>query len=271
MVFKEFLPGHKLAPFVKCFYLYESQSNADYDDTVFPSGNMEVIFNLGRGTWQSQKDDKFYTTPPIELWGQITRPLAIRSLGENTMLGMRFYPHSMAYFFKESIAALNNDIVDAADLFGPSIKTLHAKLLDNTNLSARIALLEEYLSNCLLISEKKHAKIKFVGDIVSSLAQNTGSERITEISNRNKISSRYLTQLFAQYTGLQPKLLSKINRFQYSLNLINTNSHDLTTVAYDSGYFDQSHFIREFKSFTGLTPNAFTTQASPINQVLAGN
>ncbi len=88
---------------------------------------------------------------------------------------------------------------------------------------------------------------------------------------RANISTRYLNMLFTQYTGLPPKLFCKINRFQQSLVLVNNNEEKLTDVAYSSGYFDQSHFIREFKQFTGLTPNAFADNASPINQILAGN
>lgn len=66
MTFKEIIPSPKLQPYIKCFYLYESDSDRGYDDTVFPSGTMEVIFNLGTGNWKSKKDDTFYTTPPIE-------------------------------------------------------------------------------------------------------------------------------------------------------------------------------------------------------------
>ncbi len=227
MVFKEILPNQQLRPFIKCFYLYESQTGADYDDTVYPSGNTEVIFNLGNGHWQTRRNDTFYTTPPVEVWGQITRPLAIRSLGENVMLGVRFYPHSMAYFFRESLADLNNEVADASALFGPSINTLHQKLMEASALSHKISLLEEYFSERLTVTEKKHDKIKFVGSMVSTLAESTGNERITDLSSRNNISSRYVTQLFSQYTGIQPKLLSKINRFQYSLNLISSSGRIL--------------------------------------------
>jgi len=271
MVFKEFAPGHRLKPFVKCFYFYESQSAVDYDDTVYPSGTTEVVFNLGSGRWQTRRNDDLYTTPAVELWGQITKPLAIRSLGENTMFGIRFYPHSMAYFSKESLADFNNWVIDAAQLFGPSINSLQQQLYNTPALHDRIALTEAYLLARLGAMDKKHDKIQFVGHVVSSLAQHTGNERITDLSSRNNISSRYLSQLFAQYTGIQPKLLSKINRFQYSLNLINTGGQDLTSIAYDAGYFDQSHFIREFKTFTGITPNAFSTRASAMNLVLAGS
>jgi AraC-like DNA-binding protein len=271
MVFKEIPPDQRLRPFVKCFYFYESQSSADYDDTVYPSGNTEVIFNLGKGRWQAKRNDVFYTTPAVEVWGQITKPLAIRSLGENVMLGVRFYPHSMAFFSRESLADLNNEVTDASMLFGSSVHTLHQQLLETPALPQRIALLEDYFLKQLVVTEKRYDKIKLVGNMVSTLAESTGNERITELSVRNKISSRYVTQLFSQYTGIQPKLLSKINRFQYSLSLISSRDQDLTSIAYDAGYFDQSHFIREFKLFTGITPNAFATRASAMNQALAAS
>jgi AraC-like DNA-binding protein len=270
MIFKEFAPDQRLKPYVKCLYFYESDSDVNYDDIVFPSGNMEIIFNLGQGNWQAKKDGAFYTTPPIELWGQVTKPLSIKSIGKNTMLGVRFYPHSAAYFFNESVAEFNNEVVNAADLMGSSLKTLYARLLDINDLGKRIALLEEYLWSRLVLFEKKHSKLNFIGQIVHSL-YNSGNEKIEAISVRNNISARYLNMLFSQYTGLPPKLFCKINRFQHSLNLVNTNEQNLTTIAYEAGYFDQSHFIKEFKAFTGITPNSFAAQASPINQVLAGN
>jgi AraC-like DNA-binding protein len=269
MVFQEIKPSPTLKPFVKCFYFYESGPIDAFGDTVYPSGNPEVIFNLGNGHWQFQKDNDFYTTALVELWGQMTKPLAIRSSGANTMLGIRFYPHSMAYFFEESMSALNNEIIDATDLFGPTLHTLHTKLQGTPDLRTRITLLEQFLLARLQVSGKRQAKLKFVGEIVKSLKYNFGTERIADISSRNNISPRYLAMLFSEYTGLQPKLLCKINRFTYSLNLIHSNDQDLTSIAYDSGYFDQSHFIKDFKLFTGLTPHAFTTNASALNLALA--
>lgn len=274
----EIRPGERLKPYIKCFYFYEAHSDLAFDDVVFPSGNMEMIFNMGEGTWMIRSGPAsrtgrhaFHTTPPIELWGQVTKPLPVRSLGKNTMLGVRFYAHSAAYFFNEDVSEFNNTILDGADVLGPSIKSLHAKLLATPDLNDRITLLEHYLISRLVVSEKKHHKIRLIGEITNSLKNTGGNEKIMTLSTRNNISARYLNQLFSQYTGLTPKLYCKINRFQYTLNLITSKEQNLTSIGYDSGYFDQSHFIREFKHFTGITPTSFSKQTFPINHILASN
>jgi AraC-like DNA-binding protein len=88
------------------------------------------------------------------------------------------------------------------------------------------------------------------------LKQDDFFDNIENVASRYGISSRYLQKLFLQYTGLTPKLYHKINRFQKSLVLVSKKNMPLTSIAYDCGYFDQSHFIRDFKSFTGFLPSA---------------
>ena len=267
-MFTEIRPREALRPYVKRFYYYDAQSTHAFDDLVFPSGNLELIFNLGNGLWKTKKDEAFYTTPTVELWGQITKPLMVRSVGKNFMLGVRFYPHTAAYFFDEDISAFNNEVTDGAEVFGPSLNNLHELLLTYTDPVDRIAMLENYLLHRLAASEKKHSRIRLVEDIATRLKNHPDGERIGVVSERTKISPRYVHQLFSQYTGLTPKLFCQISRFQYSLQLMQGGDKKMTSVGYDSGYFDQSHFIREFKSFTGLTPASFSTNASPINQIL---
>jgi AraC-like DNA-binding protein len=269
--FTEILPCPSLRPFIKGLYWYEADTDELFSDIVFPSGQMELIFNLGEGNWLTQKEDIFWQTPAIELWGQVTRPLSIKSTGLNRMLGIRFYSYSAAYFFREDMSQFTNEIVNGADVFGSSIQTLYSRLLHTDDLTTRIQLVENYMVNRLKVSEKTHGKLAFVKAIADSLQQNCTDRKIQSISAGHRISTRYLSQLFSQYTGIAPKLFCKINRFQQSLALVNNNDQKLTGVAYDAGYFDQSHFIREFKLFTGITPSAFAEQSLPINQLLVKN
>ena len=268
MQFQYFLPSEILKPYVKHYYIFESDSDKEFEDTVFPSGEMEIIFNLGDGIWESLVDQTFYKTPKIELWGQITKPLSIKSKGKHTMLGIRFYTHTAAYFFKDEIGIFNNQIFDLEDIIGNPIKHLHDQLLETSDIKKRIELIETFLIQKIITNDKISDKIEKVAHILSSLLNDATESNINSISVKYGITPRYLHKLVFQHTGLAPKAFNKIKRFQHSLKLINTTEYPFTSIAYDSGYFDQSHFIRDFKSFTGTTPTSYLENQSPINQLI---
>ena len=271
MLYNEIRPGKELEKYVKCYYIYRSEMDTAFEDTVFPSGCVEIIFNLGTGNWQTAINDHFVTTPPIELWGQIIRPLAVRSIGKNTMLGFRFYPHAAAFFLNDNIDLFNDQVIDLGSLAGATAAALHSRLLDTSGWDKRVALVEQYLIGKLSQSQKRSGKVELINEIMHELQHKDFFDNIENVATRYGITSRYLQKLFLQYTGLTPKLYSKINRFQNSLSLVTKKDISLTAVAYTCGYFDQSHFIREFKSFTGLTPSGYSIANSPVAFALANN
>jgi AraC-like DNA-binding protein len=224
---------------------------------------MEIIFNLGEGLWQTAVGKNFITTPPIELWGQVVQPLAIRSIGRNTMLGIRFLPHAGTYFIRENIDQLNNQVVDLKEFSPDDARILHDRLLDNRDWEQRIALMEEFLLR-KLVANRQDDKKTMVKSIMQEIGQEDFFDNMDAVASRYGISSRYLRKLFLRHTGLTPKLYNKIHRFQNSLKLIAKKDASLTSIAYACGYFDQSHFIREFKSFTGITPSNYSAEKSPI-------
>jgi AraC-like DNA-binding protein len=264
MTYREIKPGTVLSDFVKCYYIYESDQDVAFEDTVFPSGCIEIIFNLGSGKWQTATGDGFATHPSIEFWGQIIRPLPIRSLGRNTMLGIRFFPHGAACFLGDQLDVFNDRVLDLADLAGGTVQVLHTQLVDTASWKKRIWLLEEFLKARILGPGRRLDKLAVVSDVMKEMRSADFFDNIDNVASRYGISSRYLQKLFLTYTGLTPKLYSKINRFQRSLQLVTRKDTSLTSIAYDCGYFDQSHFIREFKSFTGVTPSGYAQDGSPI-------
>lgn len=271
MIYNEIRPGALLKEYVKCYYVYESDTNVAFEDIVFPSGCIEIIFNLGTGKWQTSNNNIFVTTPSIELWGQIIQPLPVKSIGKNTMLGIRFFPHAASCFLNDTIGLFNNKVLDLSDVSGEAVNTLHAQLLETSTWNKRIEFVESFLSHRLLLSERKLGKVTMITDIMNEIRGNDFFDNIENVASRYGITSRYLQKLFLQYTGLTPKLYSKINRFQNSLRLITKKEVSLTSIAYDCGYFDQSHFIREFKSFTGFTPSAYALDKSPVTLAFTNN
>jgi AraC-like DNA-binding protein len=264
MTYHEFKPGKQLQPYVKCYYVYESADPAAFDDTVFPCGCMEITFNLGAGNWQTQPGDAFVTTPAIELWGQLMRPLPVRSVGRNRMLGVRFYPHAAASILNDKISLFNNQVINCGDVLGNTIHSLHLQLQESRSWTKRIALVEAFLLEQLSRADKRLNKVAVVSDLMLELRQPDSFNTMEAVAARYGMSARYMQQLFVQYTGLTPKLYSQINRFQNSLQLVRAGNVSLTSIAYECGYADQSHFIREFKSFTGITPSGYSVKNSPV-------
>lgn len=268
MEFRHFFPSDILKSYIRHYYIFESDTDIEFEDIVFPSGDMEIIFNLGEGIWESSVNNRFLKNPPIELWGQITKPLVIKSKGKHTMLGIKFFPHTAAYFLKDEIGMFNNQVSDLYDIIGKPIKTLHDQLLEATDLDKRIALLEKFLLKNLIDNEKKSFKIDKVASILTNIKKDPTENNISNVASKHGISTRYLHKLIFQHTGLSPTALNKISRFQISLKLLAKNDQPFTSIAYHCGYFDQSHFIRDFKSFTGLTPSAYLANITPVNQLL---
>lgn len=262
MEFKQFSPSPALQSYVRHYYLFRSEDGTAFEDTVFPSGDMEMIFNLGDGIWESFYKDTFQQTPPVELWGQITKPLDIRSKGKHTMLGIKFFPHSAAYFIQDTLSLFNDQVTDLSTVIGNEVKTLHLQLLEKTDIWDRLLLIETFLLKRL----RSSYKIDKVANMLRSIK--LSEEDLGSIASSHNITTRYLQKLVFQYTGLSPKTYDKITRFQHSLKLLGRNDLPLTSIAYDCGYFDQSHFIRDFKSFTGLTPSSYRDKITPVNQLL---
>ena len=264
MTYHEIKPGKPLQPYVKCYFVYESDTSVAFEDTVFPNGCTEIIFNLGSGNWHTFNGETFVTTPPIELWGQLIRPLSIRSTGQNTMLGIRLLPYGAAAILKDNISLFNNQVSSFTDINGNTVNALHTRLLETGSWSKRIAMVETYLLQQLSLTAKRLPKLAVISDLMFELRHQEMPLTMETMAARYGFTARYMQQLFLQHTGLTPKLYSQIHRFQKSLQLVTAKDLSLTSIAYECGYADQSHFIKEFKTFTGCTPSAYIPAVSPV-------
>jgi AraC-like DNA-binding protein len=220
------------------------------------------MFTLRGTPWQTKVDDVYIESSRIGLWGQILKPLAFRVVGESEVFGIRFYPSTASFLLHDDVSMFNDHVLDLTDVAGNPINELNEKLQTATSVSERIKSVETYLLARLSERPKISEKIELVRVVMDELTRKDFFDNIGNVANRYGISSRYLQKIFVLHTGLSPKLYSKINRFQNSLILMSKGDMSLTSVAYASGYFDQSHFIREFRSFTGFSPSGFNAGES---------
>jgi AraC-like DNA-binding protein len=264
MNYQEFKPTGILKDFIQCYFICETEANVLSEDNVFASGVLEIMFNLGTTNKQFNLNGTLVTEPNIQLWGQVLKPMVIKSFGKHSMFGIRFFSHTAACFFAESIEEFNDAVFNLEDIIGNKINLLHERLLESDTLSQKIELTECFLIERLLRFDKKkmRSKLNLTNAIMQELQKDNRTENMEAMALRYGISSRYLQKIFLHYSGLTPQLYRKISRFQKSLYLVADKNSSLTSIAHDCGYFDQSHFIKDFKKFTGTTPSDFQPESS---------
>ena len=140
-------------------------------------------------------------------------------------------------------------------LFGKDGKEIERKVLSANTNSERINLVESFLINRLANEELIDQVVK---STIEAISIANGQLSINELSKYSRLNRRVLARKFSLTVGLNPKQFSKIIRLQTALKtLLNKKVFKLTDLAYENEYFDQAHFIKDFKEFTGLTPKEF--------------
>jgi AraC-like DNA-binding protein len=262
MNYKEFKPGVRLKDYVQCYFICETETAMLSEDKIFATGFVEIMFNLGNTRMQTVVNNELVPEPFVQLWGQTVQPITRNSFGKHAMLGIRFFSHTACCFLNDSIEQFNDRLIDLEDVAGNTIKQLHEQLFESPSLQTRIALLDNFLLQQLSLYEKRNSKVQLLNNILQELKQDDFFDNISNLASRYGISSRYLQKIFIRYTGLTPNLFTKINRFNKSLQLVAKKRSSLTSIAHQCGYFDQSHFIKDFRYFTGATPSALEPASS---------
>lgn len=249
-------PHPELAPFVKCYWNLEiPKGKTPQKNTIVPDGCMKLIFHYGDPYKNHTEDGKSYTLPRALLIGQLTKPYIVEPTGVTKTFFVCFRPNGFIPFTTIPIKEMENTAVPLDKLFGKEGLDIEQQILNANSTSERINLIESFLF-------KRLANKEMVNNIVDSTVETiltaNGHIAIGVISKQNNVNRRQLARKFSSDIGLSPKQLSKTIRLQATLKkLLTEEPSSLTDVAYENEYYDQAHFIKEFKEFTGLTPKEF--------------
>lgn len=251
-----YLPCKGLSPYVKHHRVYQFEPGGT-STVLFPSGYIELAINISSGKLTTKFDNRDVDMPDIEVLGQLTAPTPINVKTSISLLVTRFYPETSLLFFPGSAQHFTNQSIDLSDILNDDAIRLYQALQNVESLSGKIQTVEAFLLNRLVTDPATIRKIKLVQDVCFRMASEPHTYNSENLAADYGFSERYLQKLFTQYTGLTPKLFFNIQRFNKALPLLRDGDTSLTSVAYECGYYDQSHFIKHFRTFTGTTPSAY--------------
>lgn len=260
MRYHEILPAPELAPYVNCFWVLEGAPAAAAPEPVFPDGCLELLLYLqGASDRLTLGGAPAQRNPRFELAGQMTRPYAVRWAGGAVCLvGVRFFPHTFACFAPAGFDArlLNDQTLDAATVLGAWFRPVAARLADCAQPAEAVAVLQAALRRQLRQFPPAEARQHYLAAAVEYVLTQQGHARLDGVLARLGVGPRYLEQLFGQAMGIGPKYFCRIIRFQQAFRFFGREAN-LTAVATACGYYDQAHFIRDFRHFTASTPGEF--------------
>ncbi|WP_298897256.1 helix-turn-helix domain-containing protein [uncultured Psychroserpens sp.] len=257
MNYQTYKPNSKLESIVKFYWTLEVPFDPkNQKQKIVPDGCIEMTFNFGDKIKRYTSENDFILHPNAMLMGQRTKSYYILPVGNVETFAICFYPIGFINFIKTSLENLVNKETPISKLFEPTeANDLEKQMTQATDTQERIKIIETFLLKKL---NDKDTVSNIVKSTVDALLKTNGTTSINAILKDNVSKRRQLERYFRKQVGISPKQLGKAIRLQTTLNLLlNKKSETLTDIAYENEYFDQNHFIKDFKDLVGITPKEF--------------
>ncbi len=203
-----------------------------------------------------------YTSTPVAIIGdelhersivtfRMSRPTDIQMRKGTGVIAICFYP-GMAYkFIQAPMHVLSDTTTSLTNIWGCIAAEIEDEMAGSSNNEVRVSLVQKHL-----FKELANGKDDLqIAHCIKQVGVSRGGISVGKLVCDTGLSQRHLSRKFQEYVGLSPKEYLRVSRFILSLgHLKRYPVFSLTEVAYKSGYYDQAHFIRDYKDYTGYTP-----------------
>ena len=263
--FQFYKPCRLLQPYIRYYWVF--RSSWLLKTLTFPIGCPQLIFHKGMPLYIPELGTR---QSILTVSGQVNYPAHLYSEGETEMIVVVFQPYGMRAFLHLPISALHNLEVSGFDLEYKRLEELAAQVFECKDTDTCINLIEAWLLS--LLSEVQTPKLalnqKRIAAAINYLFSTPGTS-VTTLASIACLSKKQFERLFNDMVGTNPKEYARIARFQMSLKLLQECPAGISQaqLAYQCGYADQSHFIREFKQFSGHTPVALLNICQPYSDL----
>jgi AraC-like DNA-binding protein len=175
--------------------------------------------------------------------------------GAGRVFGVKFRPGAFLPFLGAPLADITDAVLPAEQLWGPAVAGLVARMTVARGVDELVALVEVFLRERW---PPHDPQVQLVGRIVAALLRDRTIGRVDDVTERFNIAPRTLQRLFQRYVGVSPKwVLRRYRLHEAAAVLAQEQDRPWAEVAAELGYFDQSHFIRDFTAAVGITPVAY--------------
>lgn len=270
MKYVELEPSPLLERYVKCYWALtvDAFPVSGEPETVLPDGRLEIVFNLADRFRRFHMDGKVELQPRTIVVGQMRRFVKIQPTGAVDLFGVRFQTAGAYHFFKCGMSELTEKIAELDAMLDGAKRNLDDRIRSAATTEDRVAIIERVLLDSIATPSSSERVVEAVKD---HMVRNDGVVSIHRTAREFGVSQRQLERHFLQMVGVSPKFYSRIIRLQSLLAASQfQRSDDLCELALKYGYYDQSHFVREFSAFAGKSPTAFLRDRNTMADAFIG-
>lgn len=265
MIFQTYIPRSPLDRFVDQFIYYKGLERESTIDRFLPDGNCEIIIDLNdqpQYIYDNETLKEIQACHNVWASGVRTQPISIPSGNESEMFIISF-KRGMAFpFFPMPMTEIADTVVDADLIWGDEYAFLRELIYENRNSVKGFEVVEEHLMKKLIDRSTADVCVEFA---VSEIVRKPDQITFKHLTSKIGYSQKHFISLFKKQVGISPKNYLKIMRFQMAINEIEAaDDVDWTAISFDCGFYDQAHFINDFKLFSGFTPAAYLQKKADI-------
>ncbi|UTA68346.1 helix-turn-helix domain-containing protein [Emticicia sp. 21SJ11W-3] len=246
-----------LQPYVKAICSIES----DTTDTILaplrilPDACVEVFFNFSNSgdTHATVTGKKEFHNSRSFVVSRVGNFMDVQMKSKTGFISVCFYPSTAYLFFQLPMSAIADSLTDLQFLWGTVVQTIEDEIDNATSCMQKVGIIQKYLIRQLK-ANKQDTTLEYC---LQQIACAQSMLTVAALAEKAGLSQRQLSRRFNYCIGLSTKEYIRISRFINSLAYLKKYPEsNLTDAAYASGYYDQAHFIHDYKTFAGITPKA---------------
>ena len=264
MQYQEYYIEPLLRPFVKVIWSMENDT-ALFDAVpmrILPDTCVELVVHFADPYKTTYSNNTCMIQQQSMIVAQMKNFIEIQPNGKTGFIAVRFSAWGAYHFFGIPMKEVANGETGLQDVWKDLATEIEERIFSEQTNNHRIKIIQQYLFAQLSKNGRFDNAIDFCLTEISSAK---GCISIEDLAYKTGISNRQLIRRFDNCIGLSPKEFSRITKFIHSLNYLKQfPEKNFTETGYDCGYYDQAHFIRDFKEYSGLTPTEYLISENTV-------
>ncbi len=266
MIYQVIKPGVAISNYIKYYwYLYDPLGNAGHQkDLLIPDGSLEWVLNDNTQYNRFELSSDLTIVNESVIVGRRNKSILANRPGTTRLVGIKFKPGAL-YIMSQIPESEFKNVAICTDLVLPKeTKELETRVFNSSSLQEMKMVLDDFFFE--RFKAVHSTDFQLITAIIHYINKANDYPNLESIWTRFNLSKKKLERLFAKYVGLSPKSYIRVIRFKQvykHFNKANTSFYDHSFFQY--GYYDQMHFIKDFKYFTGQSPTQYYSNQSNLS------